>query len=362
MLGKIRVEEDITPMHIKIRQDSNPIFIWGCGALAIQVYEFCRKYEIGVTGSFVNIKVSQNCLDDLPVYDLKDLICQYPKFSVIVGIADYVYAQDYLKKIENIENVYCLSSVCCGVTDLITYDYMEDNKQTINALYHALADEKSKACLIAYFESRINDRAEYMFPYYDKGTSYYRNDVFKLGADETLLDCGACVGDAIWSFIDEVEGTYQSVLAMEPDKDNYAVLLKETQRRNLNNIIIKKVCAYNENTYVLFGGKMQRGEVDNTNSEYELYEAVAIDDLCEELGMIEDISIVKINFLSAVPEILEGARKLLLDRKPRLVIRAAYSEDELLKIYSSIKNINPTYQIYLRYTLGVPQGLTLMAV
>ena len=76
----------------------------------------------------------------------------------------------------------------------------------------------------------------------------------------------------------------------------------------------------------------------------------------------EDISIVKINFLSAVPEILEGARKLLLDRKPRLVIRAAYSEDELLKIYSSIKNINPTYQIYLRYTLGVPQGLTLMAV
>lgn len=239
---------------------------------------------------------------------------------------------------------------------------MEDNKQTINALYHALADEKSKACLIAYFESRINDRAEYMFPYYDKGTSYYRNDVFKLGTDETLLDCGACVGDAIWSFIDEVEGTYQSVLAMEPDKDNYAVLLKETQRRNLNNIIIKKVCAYIENTYVRFGGKMQRGEVDNTNSEYELYEAVAIDDLCEELGMIEDISIVKINFLSAVPEILEGARKLLLDRKPRLVIRAAYSEDELLKIYSSIKNINPTYQIYLRYTLGVPQGLTLMAV
>ena len=138
--------------------------------------------------------------------------------------------------------------------------------------------------------------------------------------------------------------------------------MKETQRRNLNNIIIKKVCAYNENTYVRFGGKMQRGEVDNTNSEYELYEAVAIDDLCEELGMIEDISIVKINFLSAVPEILEGARKLLLDRKPRLVIRAAYSEDELLKIYSSIKNINPTYQIYLRYTLGVPQGLMLMAV
>lgn len=78
--------------------------------------------------------------------------------------------------------------------------------------------------------------------------------------------------------------------------------------------------------------------------------------------MAEEISIIKINFLSAIPEILQGAKGLLQEWKPRVVIRAAYDERELLKIYLAIKNINPSYRLYLRYTLGLPQGLTLMAI
>lgn len=362
MLDKIRVEENIIPVHIKIRQDINPIFIWGCGTFAIQVFHFCRKYKIDVRGSFVNIKISRDYFENLPVYDLKDLISQYPKFSVIVGFSDYVYATGYLEKIANIKNIYCLPSVCCGITDCISYDYMKRNRQVLSELYHDLEDEKSKECMVAYLESRVNDKADYMFPYYDKNITYYKNDVFELGANETLLDCGACVGDAIWPFIDAVKGTYQSILAIEPDMDNYIFLMKEIQRRDLKRIIVKRVCAYSKNTHVHFGGEIQSGRIDNTNNAYELFEAVTIDYLCKELNMTEDISIVKINFLSAVPEILKGARRLLQERKPKLVIRAAYSEKELLRIYLFIKRINPSYRMYFRYTLGLPQGLTLMAI
>lgn len=366
MLDKIRTEENVIPMYIKIRQDTNPLFIWGCGTLTIQVRHFCRKYGIDVKGCFVNIKISQNIqsgyFEDLQVYDLQDVMSQYPKFSVIVGFSDYVYATEYLKNIANIENIYCIASVCCGVTECISYDYIEKNKKVLDAFYGDLADEMSKKCMIAYLESRINDKAEYMFPYYDKDITYYKNDVFKLGAKETLLDCGACVGDAIWSFIDAVKGVYGSVLAIEPDADNYGFLVQEIQRRNLKNIIVKKVCAYNKSTNVHFGGNIQSGRIDNTNSKYELFEAVTIDGLCKELDMTEEISIVKINFLSAIPEILEGAAKLLRERRPRLIIRAAYDEKELIKIYLAVKNINPSYRLYLRYTLGLPQGLTLLAI
>lgn len=366
MLDKIRTEENVIPMYIKIRQDANPLFIWGCGALAIWALHFCRKYEINVRGCFVNIKISQDIqagyFEDLPVYDLQDVVSGYPKFSVIVGFSDYVYATEYLKNIANIENIYCLSSVCAGVTECISHDYMEKNKQVLDELYGELEDEMSKKCMTSYLESRLNDKADYMFPYYDKCITYYKNDVFQLGTKETLLDCGACVGDAIWSFIDAVKRVYGSVLAMEPDTDNYNFLVQEIQRRNLKNIIVKKVCAYNKNTKVHFGGDMQRGGIDNTNSKYELFEAVTIDDLCKELDMTEEISIVKINFLFAIPEILEGAARLLRERRPRLIIRAAYDEKELIKIYLAIKNFNPSYRLYLRYTLGLPQGLTLMAV
>lgn len=87
-----------------------------------------------------------------------------------------------------------------------------------------------------------------------------------------------------------------------------------------------------------------------------------MDSLCKELAVEHEVSIIKINFLYAVTEILFGACSVLQKRKPRLVIRVGFDEKVLLDVYRTIKKMNPQYKIYFRYTIGIPEGLTLFAV
>ena len=86
-----------------------------------------------------------------------------------------------------------------------------------------------------------------------------------------------------------------------------------------------------------------------------------IDSLCEDNEMTKDISIIKINFPFSVPQILDGASELLRNKKPRIIISIGFCEDVLINTYTKIKNINSDYKFYLRYSIGIPQGLTLYA-
>ena len=227
-----------------------------------------------------------------------------------------------------------------------------------------LEDEKSKKCLKSYFESRVYDKPEYIFPYIDKGITYFMNDVFQLSEEETFLDIGACYGKAIWSFLQAVNYNYSYIIALEPEEENFFLLQKKIEENEVKNIIAKQVCAYSKCGTVHFEGDREQGGIKTSisASNYKTYPAITIDSLCEELPIEKMISIIKINFAFSVSEVLAGGKHLLKKRKPKLIIRAGFNENVLLETYLYIKNVNPQYKIYLRYTVGIPQGLTLFAI
>lgn len=362
-MEKIVLSKPLTPQYILVKEDKNPIFIWGIGALARNVYNYCVKFNINVDGFFVNVSTDSDFMfHDLPVYSIEQLMETHSSFSVIIGHANYAEGIELLKDINNVENIYCLSSLCYSMYDLIDINFIEENYSILQSFYATLEDEKSKKCLKSYLESRLYDKAEYMFDCYDKDVTYFKNDVIQLSSEETFLDIGACYGKAIWSFLQTVNYNYRSVIALEPEEENYLLLRKEIENRGINNIIAKQVCAYNECGTVHFEGDREQGGIKTSTSAYKTYPAVTIDRLCEELPMGEMISIIKINFAFSVSEVLEGGKNLLRERKPKLIIRAGFDENVLLETYLVIKNINPRYKIYLRYTVGIPQGLTLFAV
>lgn len=362
----LHIEPQRTPQYEYIKNDKNPILIWGCGALARSVYEYCLKYNIKVEGCFVDLeKATEPFEENLPVFALEEATAKYHKFSVIIGHSDYERGLAVCSKMKNIERAYCLSSVCY-VKDLISIDFLNQKSSELDFLYQNLWDQKSRDCLRSYFESRINDRPAYMFPYDTQDTGYFNNDVFRLAEDgtETLLDIGACVGSAVWQFLKAVNHRYRSVIALEPEENNYQRLVENITKRNLENITAKQVCAYNRNGSVRFEGVMERGGVKDTKQDavYKMYLAQTIDSLCNESVMARNATILKINFPFSVSEVLEGAGGLLKNQKPRLVIRAGFDENVLLNTYFTIRDLNPDYKVFLRYTVGIPQGLTIFAV
>jgi len=360
--NRLKVEENICPLYKKMQRDTKPVFIWGIGALAAHIYNYCTFYKIHVEACFVNSPVTDKKFRGLDVLSIDEVLDKYPQFSVIIGHSNYIGGQAYLKKIRNVANVYCVTSCCYGIWNSISVDFIKDNNARLEYFYHDLPDETSKKCLKTYFESRINDKAEYMFPCFEQGFGYYMNDVVSLTADEVLLDIGACVGNAIWPFVDAVDGKYKKIVALEPDDANYHMLLQNIRSHGLQSIITRKVCAYGVNQNVRFSGSGETGGINDSNQNYRIYPATTIDSLCEELGPESIPSIVKINFPCSVPEILCGAINLIRSSRPKVIIRAGLDENVLLKTYETIRQLNPDYQIYLRYTIGIPQGLTIFAI
>lgn len=350
----------IIPQYLQIRQDQNPVFIWGCGAFAIRVFHYCRNYGIAITGFFVNVPEEKTEFEGLPVFQMEQVTERYPKFSVIIGHANYSKGAELLRQVKNVGNVYCIASCCYDIWNLISEEFLIENDKILNEFYSDLRDEASEKCFISYLESRVNDDPSYMFPYYREGISYYQNDIFALGKNETLLDIGACVGNSIWPFVDAVDGSYRSIIALEPDESNCLILRERIKDRAVQNVTVRQVCAYDQEGVVKFSGEQEQGGIQENAEQYSLCPAVTLDGLCAELNA--DVTLLKINFPFSVPQILSGAKGLLSQRKPKVIIRAGFDENVLIETYRMVKNLNPDYQIYLRYTVGIPQGLTMFAI
>lgn len=363
MIEELEIEKDRMAQWHKIKKDTAPIFIWGTGSVGIGVYRYCRAFEICIEGFFVDYKENTDTVfEGRNIFTMDEVLDKYSEFSVIIGHSEYAEGKRRLEKIDNVKNIYWLSSVCYDIFDPISLDFIEKEAGLLDTFYEELQDARSKSCLKSYLESRINDNPEYMLPYFQQGAGYFTNDVIKLNEDETLLDVGACYGEAIWAFAKAVDYKYRLVIALEPDENNYSTLLKNIEERNFENIIAKQVCAYNKNKNVRFEGSLERGGIKNESMDYKVYPAVTIDSLCKELNEEHTVSIIKINFPFSVDKVLDGAASILISRKPKLIIRAGFDEYVLLQTYSLIKSINSEYELYLRYTVGIPQGLTLFAI
>ena len=165
-VDQICIEKDIVPLYQKILRDEMPIFVWGIGALANNIPAYCKKYGIKIQGFFVDIEKKEDSFQGLPVFKLSELIQKYRKFSVIMGQSNYEDGLKRLEGIKNVSNVYCLASLCCEIYNLITEDFIKKEAETINSMFADLQDDFSRDCLRSYFEARVNDNANYMFPYY----------------------------------------------------------------------------------------------------------------------------------------------------------------------------------------------------
>ena len=149
---------------------------------------------------------------------------------------------------------------------------------------------------------------------------------------------------------------------MEPGESNYIELRDNMARRGIGKITLRRECIYNQDGYVNFEGEKEYGRICESAKESRSCPAITVDSLCRKLAVEQSLSIIKINFPFSVPEILYGAQSVMQQVKPKLIIRAGYDENVLLNVFKVIKKINPQYRVYLRYTLDMPQGLTLFAI
>lgn len=210
---------------------------------------------------------------------------------------------------------------------LRNYNYPEDH--ILDIMDHSSEDEK------AYFE----------FPaLYRRGTAFI---------DGGCFDCENSYKFAKWC-----EGEYSTIVAFEPDPDNYIKCCKRLQDVPLPNVQLLNTGLSREEGTVAFcaqdgGGShiipaelSAESNIGSYKAENEIsIRTVAIDDIVGD----RTVGFIKMDIEGAEFDALHGAKNTILRDKPLLAISVYHLRGDVFAIMDYLHQLLPEYRFLLRH-------------
>lgn len=182
----------------------------------------------------------------------------------------------------------------------------------------------------------IDDKQYFEFPaLYRRGTAFI---------DGGSYDCEDSYKFAKWC-----DGEYSSIIAFEPDPDNYAKCCKRVQEVPLSNLqLVNAGLTSREGTAVFNTENTMRSRIVSTGAgcDHALsIRTAAIDDIAGE----RTIGFIKMDVEGAEFDALHGAKNTILRDKPLLAISVYHLRGDMFAIMNYLHELLPEYRFLLRH-------------
>ena len=180
---------------------------------------------------------------------------------------------------------------------------------------------------------------------------------------EVFLDIGAYNGDTIKLFLEETDGKYKKIIALEPDDKSFLELNEYLARERIRNVVTSKTGAWNRQENLLFKtGNEQISSVDMGDNILKASNTITIyADRLDEIFGEEEISFIKINYYEGVLEAMEGCSGILKRCHPKLAIDVGFDIYNVLKLSELLTSLELGYRLYLRFNRAMSSTFTLYA-
>lgn len=325
------------------------IWIWGAGNTAQLYHEgFQRLRQEGFDfKGYIDKKVSQerSVFNGKPVIAPEGLTKQKDVCVLICTIREAVI-KDIKSQCEALQlECYLLDEVILklhGRKVLDCYDLLSDQRS--KEIYAELAKWRVTGC-----ESKAALK---------ESGPYFCLERFAMeDPKEVFVDCGAYIGDSIEEYLKKKKGTFQKIIAFEPDMQNYSRLKEQ----------VEKECGkwgLQESQFECYPyGIGERG----STGVFERYEgndgygSKVIEASSEEGGNLrivaldeflnEPYSFLKADIEGYEYQMLLGAQNGIRKHKPLLAVCIYHNAVDFYSIPLLIKEILPEYQIAVRQHL-----------
>ncbi len=220
---------------------------------------------------------------------------------------------------------------------------LKKNRDKLYRLYALLEDDVSKAVLL----NILYHRATMDFSYIAKIKSdnqYFPEDIFTLHRRECFVDGGAYRGETLQAFIESAKGDFEYIYGFEPDKKNFSIL-----RENTGNISPYKIKLFNAGLHSN-EGKISFNSLGNSASFIseaggDVIELLSLDAVANEIKP----TYIKLDIEGAEAEAMLGMKKTLKDCHPKLAISSYHKPEDLWELPLLIKELEPSYRLYMRH-------------
>ena len=332
----------------RMQANGDPIVLCGAGYAAQETWAFMQREQMPVD----EVAIGRDYLrpgsefNGRPLVSFEALAQTGKRYNYIVAMQ---FVDEALKASlsQNAHEMLFFDCAFMGVNtkEYFTFAWCEAHQQPLNALYEHLADETSKATLLAYLNQRISAReGEYGALYYPQ--HYFPQEIIALKDNEVFIDCGAFDGDSINAFTRALarDGASDAgrIYAFEPDSTTFAQLKKNTAA--LPQSLHFQAGVWNEATTLYFNASNSFSSSLSESADGDKIHLMKIDDVTAG----ERVSFIKMDIEGAELAALEGAQETSGRWQPILAISLYHKPGDLLSIPHFIQQLHSDYRFYLR--------------
>lgn len=275
------------------------------------------------------------------------------QLSELKSVVVFVMLGNYREVVERL-NEMGIESYFFGDLYLNVYDkhysasWFQKNKREMLETIDVFADDYSKNIYTNVICNRIAPQYAYRtFHEMEEKGEYFATGIFPLGENECYVDVGAYNGDSIVAFMDAVKGKFEHIYGFEIDSQNFYAMTKNKEIMEDKRIQIfhKGIsCEIKQASIVCNDSGSHVEEKGNSNIELD-----CLDNLLEN----KKVTFIKMDIEGAERDGMVGARRILSTQHPKLAISVYHKLDDMWKIPNYIREICPSYKIYLRHHTAV---------
>ena len=180
-----------------------------------------------------------------------------------------------------------------------------------------------------------------------EGYSY--DDICAVKPDDTVIDCGAYIGDTAIYFFQKMKGMGQ-IYCFEPSPETYVKLSKNTEMISSDMQVVPINMGLSKQE-----GKLRFTEyTDHMGSSYvDLkgtleVDVTTIDIFCKN-NRIKKVDFIKMDIEGAECDALHGAGRVIRTMSPKMAICIYHKFDDYWNVPQIILSYNPKYKFYLKH-------------
>lgn len=220
-------------------------------------------------------------------------------------------------------------------------------------LVRLTSDIESERQVIDQYDFRKRPNYEFQRDPSPISELYFPDFIQRLKEDEVFVDCGACDGDTVKTFIEQWP-KWKHITAFEPDRNNVGLLRAAYGGSPKISCVHYAVGEHNKSS-VLFsaaGDYSSRILADSNDlsqgAVLDRVSVITIDDWSVTSPDFPTPTYIKMDIEGGEVEALWGARRTLKEHMPVLAICAYHTSDHLWEIPLLIHAIQPAYKLFFR--------------
>ena len=350
---------DNTPEKIKA---ASTIYMMGPGSFLGQSFVVPTSRHLAAAGKRIvlvddTIPSGPSSIPDCFVIGSREFAENRPKDSLAINMANTLFAHGFFSNLAHRANVSEIDIIpflhaldipviyqTAGEMREATLQRLDDYLTLAEQLHDALSIQTLAACMqmrmtldrSAILPVLCSLEDEYFSPY-----PAGKDVTFSLGANEILCDVGAHVGTTVHKFLTATRWRYKAIHAFEPDFGNFSSLKKG---------IFDGLADFHPRNMALSSSRSMLGfsETGTMGSRLDASGNVQVQasTLDEE---VSHATFIKMDVEGHERKILEGARKLISNSKPRMAVTGYHFANDILEIAQIIREIEPSYRLRLRH-------------